>query len=96
MTHFLTAEQTSAALGMGPLIDAIGGLFETGCEMPVRHHHSFDAPGEEADTLLLMPTWRSGDHLGVKMVNVVPGKGARVLPAIAGVYILSSARTGEL
>lgn len=96
MTHFLTAEQTSAALEMGPLIDAIDGLFETGCDMPVRHHHSFDVPGEEAGTLLVMPAWRSGDHLGVKMVNVVPGNGARGLPVIAGVYILSSAKTGEL
>lgn len=81
---------------MGPLIDAIGELFQAGCEMPVRHHHSFEIPGEEAGTLLLMPAWKVGDHLGVKMVNVVPGNGDRGLPAISGVYILSCAKTGAI
>lgn len=87
---------TRAALPWGPLISGLQSAFEVGCEMPVRHHHTIAVPGEADGTLLLMPAWIPGQHLGVKMVTVIPGNSERGLPAIAGTYILSSARTGEV
>ena len=47
-----------------------------------------------------MPAWtesasRAGLYLGVKVVNVFPGNSARGLPAVAGLYVLQSGRTGE-
>jgi alanine dehydrogenase len=46
--------------------------------------------------LLIMPAWTVGEYVGVKLVTVVPGNMDRALPSIAGCYILSSARTGEV
>ena len=47
-----------------------------------------------------MPAWtesasRAGLYLGAKIVNVFPGNAARGLPAVAGLYVLQSGRTGE-
>ena len=92
----ILADETVVALPWVDLIDGIGQMFQQGCEMPLRHHHSFVVPNEDDGTLLLMPAWLPGAFIGVKMVNVVPGNSARGLPAIAGAYLLSSAATGEL
>ncbi len=92
----LDEEQTRAALDWAPLIAGIGSAHLVGCEMPVRHHHTFGIPGEADGTLLLMPAWVPGEYLGVKIVTVVPGNSARSLPAIAGAYLISNAKTGEL
>ena len=89
------AAQTAAALEWKPLIDALREQFASECVMPLRHHHSFEIPDEPDGTLLLMPAWQVGGYLGVKQVCVVPGNSVRSLPAIYGIYILSSARTGE-
>lgn len=96
MPQILNEAETRAALPWQPLIDGIGDMFRTGCEMPVRHHHNVAVPGEVDGTLLLMPAWTPGAFIGVKMVTVIPGNSARGLPAIAGAYLLSSGATGEL
>jgi ornithine cyclodeaminase len=87
---------TRAALPMPALVAALRAMFAAGCEMPVRHHHRVDVQGEEAATLLLMPAWKVGAYLGVKIVNVFPGNAVRNLPAVNAAYILMSGRTGEI
>lgn len=87
---------TRAALPMPALIAALRAMFAGGCEMPVRHHHRVDVQGEEAATLLLMPAWKAGAYLGVKIVNVFPGNAVRNLPAVNAAYVLMSGRTGEI
>lgn len=94
MLH-LDAQQTITALPWLDLIEALRQQFITDCVMPPRHHHQFNIPNEQAGTLLLMPAWGEGTYMGVKMVSVVPDNGTRNLPAIHGLYILSSAKTGE-
>ncbi|CAG0911378.1 unnamed protein product, partial [Cyprideis torosa] len=64
--------------------------------MPVRHHHNMHVPGEPDATMLLMPAWIPGEHIGVKIVNVMPGNSQRGLPAIAASYLLSDGKTGEM
>jgi ornithine cyclodeaminase len=64
--------------------------------MPVRHHHTVEVPGAAAATVLLMPAWSVGGHLGVKVVNVFPGNTKLGLPAVMGLYLLFSATTGAL
>ncbi len=45
---------------------------------PLRTNHAIAVPGEAAATLLLMPAWRVGHRIGVKLVTVFPGnRGAR-------------------
>jgi len=92
----LNEAETRTALPFADLIDALRHMFANGCEMPVRHHHDVNVPGEAAATLLLMPAWQPGTYIGVKMVSVFPGNTGRGLPAIHGSYLLSSGKTGQL
>ncbi len=91
----LGLEETRAALPFGPLVEALREMFAQGCEMPVRHHHTMQVPGEPDATLLLMPAWQTGAHLGVKIVGVFPGNSARGKAAVNATYVLMSATTGK-
>ena len=88
------AGEIDAALNFPALIEALDAAFRAGLEAPVRHHHKLPVAGEADATHLLMPAWGDG-ALGVKIVNVFPGNGARGLAAVQGVYILQDGRTGE-
>lgn len=92
----LSDTQTRDALPYDALIDALDAMFRDGCEMPVRHHHDMEVPGEPDATMLLMPAWQPGKYSGVKIVNVTPGNSARNMPAIAAEYLLSDGKTGEM
>jgi ornithine cyclodeaminase len=91
----LGVEETRAALPFPGLVEAVRQMFADGCEMPVRHHHTMEVPGEPDATLLLMPAWQTGTHLGVKIVGVFPGNSARGKAAVNASYVLMSATTGE-
>ncbi len=95
MLTLFDAAQVRAATAWPELVEALREAFREGCVLPPRHHHGFDVPGEREATLLLMPAWREGATLGVKVVNIVPGNDARGLPAVSGVYLLFSAVTGQ-
>ncbi len=95
MLPLFDAAQVRAATPWPQLVEALREAFRAGCVLPPRHHHGFDVPGEREATLLLMPAWREGATLGVKVVNIVPGNDARGLPAVSGVYLLFSATTGQ-
>ena len=92
----LNAAQIVDYLPWSDLIHALQQGFQQGCKAPLRHHHTIEVPNEPDATLLLMPAWLPGEFLGVKLVSVFPGNGARQQAAINGSYLLSSARTGEL
>jgi ornithine cyclodeaminase len=89
----ITAEETARALPFEVLVPALREGFARGAHTPARHHHTID---EAADaTLLLMPSWTDGEHLGVKLVNVFPGNGAAGLPTLSSAYVLADAATGR-
>lgn len=90
------ADEVRTALAWPRLIAALRAAFAAGCETPVRHHHTVAVPGAPDATLLLMPAWTPGAYLGVKIVNVFPGNAARGAPAVAGQYLLMSARDGAM
>lgn len=90
------APSTQKFLPWPELIEALRQMFSRGCEMPLRHHHAIEVPGESSATLLLMPAWISGEHLGVKVVTVMPGNRGRGLPVVVSSYLLSDARTGQV
>ncbi|MCW5625732.1 MAG: ornithine cyclodeaminase family protein, partial [Burkholderiales bacterium] len=78
------------------LIARIEAAFRRGAQVPQRHHHTIEhGAGEPAGTLLLMPAWRPGEVVGVKVLQVAPGNAARGEPAVHSLYILSDARTGK-
>lgn len=95
MLPLIDAARVRAATPWPLLVEALRQAFRAGCVLPPRHHHGFKVPGEREATLLLMPAWREGGTLGVKLVNIVPGNDARGLPAVSGVYLLFSATTGQ-
>jgi ornithine cyclodeaminase/alanine dehydrogenase-like protein (mu-crystallin family) len=91
----LNEQETRRATPFPALIDAIAAMFVSGCEMPLRHHHSVAMPAEPDATLLLMPAWQAGGYIGVKIATVFPGNSGRGEPAINGSYMLFSARDGK-
>ena len=93
------AEATTERLPFDALVKALEEGFATGCELPERHHHRIERPGEPDATLLLMPAWTSAkdpqQYLGVKIVTVYPGNVKRSLPGLVSTYILYDAATGQ-
>ena len=65
----LDAPQVAARLGRGPLIDALMRAFQTDYQVPDRQHYAVGGPLSPKDTLLVMPAWRVGGCLGVKLVT---------------------------
>ena len=92
--RLVSAEAIDAALDYPALIDTLEVAFRGGLAAPQRHHHVVRIAGEPDATHLLMPAWGEG-ALGVKIVNVFPGNGARGLSAVQGTYVLQDGRTGE-
>ena len=93
MLH-LDATATAAPLGWPALIAALRRAFAEGCEVPLRHTHRIDTPDGVGGTVLLMPAWRPGGHLGIKTVTIFAGNGALGLPGLHSIYTLFDARTG--
>ena len=89
--QIVDAAATRRHLAFAPLIAALRRMFESGCEVPLRHTHAI----AEAGTLLLMPAWRAGARLGVKTVTIFPGNGVLGLPGLHSTYLLFDATTGE-
>jgi ornithine cyclodeaminase len=92
--RIIDAAAVYLALDYAVLVDRLERMFRQGCELPVRHHHTVKTANGPDATLLLMPAWQVGRHIGVKVVTVFPGNAAKSLPAIMGQYLLSDARTG--
>ena len=90
------AETINDLLDFPSLIEALRAMFRDGAEAPPRHHHAIApaAPEGSAGTLLLMPAWRPGEALGVKIVTVFPDNARRSLPSVYGTYLLLDAATG--
>lgn len=91
----LDAAVTARLLPFGALVPALREAFAADAVVvPERHHHRVS---EDLDaTLLVMPAWAPGGHLGVKLVNVFPGNRDQGLPGLVSAYLLSSATTGQL
>lgn len=98
--RLFSAEDIDRTLEFPALTDELAEAMRGGFSAPHRHHHPIERAGEPQATHLLMPAWtgsasRAGRYLGVKVVNVFPGNSARGLPAVLGLYVLQSGRTGE-
>ncbi|MCC6467199.1 MAG: ornithine cyclodeaminase family protein [Alphaproteobacteria bacterium] len=92
--RFIDAATVHRVLDYAALVDRLEAMFRQGCEAPLRHHHAIKTEDGPEATLLLMPAWQVGRHIGVKIVTVFPGNAAKALPGVMGQYLLSDARTG--
>ncbi|WP_439687785.1 Delta(1)-pyrroline-2-carboxylate reductase [Cupriavidus oxalaticus] len=85
-----------ASLPFDRLIPSLKNAFASGCEVPLRHHHTVSAAPDEAGTLLLMPAWSAASgYMGVKTVCVYPGNSLRKLPGLYSTYLLYRVETGR-
>jgi ornithine cyclodeaminase len=76
------------------LIDAIAEAFAGDVESPPKHQHYVEVPGEPEAKIMMMPAWRAGEYVCVKLVNVFPGNAVREEPSVNGVVILFDGQTG--
>lgn len=89
---FISAEQVHAALDYKLLAEALREAFRVGCVAPLRHVHDVTGAG---DRLLLMPAWRPGEDLGVKLVTVFPRNRERGVATVSALYLLLDAASGH-
>ena len=94
--QIIDAETVATRLQPEALVAALARMFRDGCSTPVRHHHTVPVPGAPDATLLLMPAWRAGAYLGIKIVTIFPGNSQRNLPAVSAAYLLVNADTGTV
>jgi alanine dehydrogenase len=93
----LDAPALAARLDRGALIEALDAAFRKPHSVPGRMHCEVDAarPGGRAGTLLVMPAWRVGGALGVKIATIFPDNALQGLPTVAATYLLLDAGTGQ-
>ncbi len=94
--RMVTAAEVEAALEDSKLIERLRTAFREGCAMPVRTHHTVKVPGAPDATLLFMPAWQEGRHIGVKLVTVFPGNAAKGKPSVEGIYVLLDGCSGRV
>jgi ornithine cyclodeaminase len=92
--RYFDAAAIRARLPWPRMLAALDAMLRESVAAPLRAHHAIDVPGEPAASLLLMPAWRTGRRIGVKLVTVFPGNAQRNERAVGAVYALFDARNG--
>lgn len=91
----IDAAAVHAALPYDRLIPHLRAAFRAGGEVPLRSRFHIDAvDGGAGGTLLLMPAWQPGRHIGIKTVSVFPDNAKLGHGSVAATYLLLDARTG--
>jgi len=93
----IDADATRRALPFPALIAALRRAFAESVHVPRRHVHEI-APADstgESGTLLLMPAWVPGRHVGIKTVSIFAGNAARGVPVLHSTYMLHDATDGR-
>jgi ornithine cyclodeaminase len=93
MQHF-DAQAVRARLPWPRMLAALDEALRADVHAPLRASHAIDVPGGPSASLLLMPAWRTGRHMGVKLVTAFPGNAARGERSVAAVYVLFDATNG--
>lgn len=89
--RFFSNAEVAERLSYPQLIEALRIGLAKPCSAPLRSCHAL--PGQAS--LLQMPVWQAGEGVGVKLVTVFPGNGARGLPAVAAVFALFDGEDGR-
>jgi ornithine cyclodeaminase len=92
--QFFDAEAVRARLPWPRLLAALDEALRAEVHAPLRVNHTIDVPGLPEASLLLMPAWRTGRHVGVKLVTVFPGNATRGERSVAATYVLFDATNG--
>ena len=93
---WFSAEDVRRLTPMPALIAAVERAFAAPPVTPARTHHTIGNGSGVDGHLMLMPSWREGGHIGVKILTLLPWLGAAGKPAIRATYIVCDATTGEM
>jgi ornithine cyclodeaminase len=92
----LGPSEVTAALDFPSLLEALRQMFRSSDVVaPQRHRHTIEVPGARDGSLLIMPAWQAGRHLGIKLLTIFPDNAARNDPSLLGEYLLLDARNGK-
>ena len=92
--QFFDAAAIRARLTLPRLLEAFDEALRAEIQVPLRVNHGIEVPSLPDASLLLMPAWRTGRHIGVKLVTVFPGNATRGERSVAAVYVLFDANSG--
>ncbi len=92
--HHFAAAAIRSRLPWPRMLAALHAMLNDEVAAPLRVNHPIEVPGEPTAALLLMPAWRVGHRIGVKLVSVFPGNALRNERAVGAVYALFDARNG--
>src|SRR6266508_361507 len=92
--QFLDAETIRARLPWPVMLAALDEALLADVQAPLRASHVIEVPGKLAATLLMMPAWRNGRSIGVKLVTVFPGNADQGKRSVSAVYALFDALDG--
>ncbi len=91
--RFFSTEQIHQALDYPSLIDALRDMFASQAQVPLRHTHSIG--DHDGGKLLLMPAWRNGAAIAVKIVTVFPNNRDHGVNTVAATVLLMDGVTGH-
>ena len=94
--RYFDAATIRAALPWPRMLDALGAMLREDVSAPLRAFHEIDLLDAPSAGLLMMPAWRTGRRIGVKLVTVFPGNRDRGARAVNAVYALFDARNGAV
>jgi len=85
----------ASSLQYGILIEALRKAFSSKISVPERVQHTIKNKNGSDATLLLMPAWKIGEHIGIKIVSVFPENTTQNMSAVHANYFLMNANDGK-
>lgn len=88
-------ENVASSLQYAILIEALRKAFSSKITAPERVQHTIKNNKGSDATLLLMPAWKIGEHIGIKIVSVFPENTIKNMSAVHANYFLMNANDGK-
>ena len=88
-------ENVASSLQYEILIEALRKAFSSKITAPERVQHTIKNKNGSDATLLLMPAWKIGEHIGIKIVSVFPENTTNKMNAVHANYFLMNANDGK-
>ena len=88
-------KNVASSLQYGILIEALREAFSSKITAPERVQHTIENKNGSDATLLLMPAWKMGEHIGIKIVSVFPENTTQNMSAVHANYFLMNANNGK-
>ena len=88
-------KNVASSLQYGILIETLREAFSSKITAPERVQHTIKNKNGSDATLLLMPAWKMGEHIGIKIVSVFPENTTQNMSAVHANYFLMDANNGK-